>query len=357
MYVLIAGRLPEENAIIFMGQIPFAFTIRTPENGVTDESSLLILIPGGSAHENINGLSHLFEHLLIAELIDLAPETNNKITGYTTEDYILILIYGMNHNQVLKAIKKMDPDIDRLAVEKEIIIDEIESHKTGESENFFRFAWKDTIYEKSPWGKTKEVKSLTREHIKQFKKQVLDKDIYFYPDREKIHSLKKTTSAKKINVTYTNKKNQHHNGSRYDIFYFTHGIEQLFLLEIILEILYPKKHIQISEKKELCALIIEEGVHFPTYTLIRYLKEKALLKIKKEIINIKKDFFSRGINELESLYFYNQSWSYRQKILNNIDPEDLMKISRQIGEFHDTNGWFYYALLEKWIDPGFIIQL
>ena len=58
------------------------------------------LIPIGAATEEIHGISHLFEHLLIRSLLNY----RERITGYTTEDYITFLCNGLSSVEFLNLI-------------------------------------------------------------------------------------------------------------------------------------------------------------------------------------------------------------------------------------------------------------
>ncbi|MBE0461276.1 MAG: hypothetical protein IBX60_06550 [Candidatus Aminicenantes bacterium] len=116
----------------------------------------------------------------------------------------------------------------------------------------------------------------------------------------------------------------------YDVYYFNGESEKLFLLKNMLQLVNSKKHIQLTEKREMSALIIEKGCIFPKDYEINPLKVNALVEMKKEIERIRNNFLERALNELESIYFYNKSWVERIDKLLHTSSDDIINIMNKI---------------------------
>lgn len=101
-------------------------------------------------------------------------------------------------------------------------------------------------------------------------------------------------------------------------------------IEKIFRFKNPQKYIQLTEKREMSALIIEKGCIFPKDYEINPLKVNALVEIKKEIERIRNNFLERALNELESIYFYNKSWVERIDKLLHTSSGDIINIMNKI---------------------------
>ena len=84
---LTAGRLRTGKAKTFMQKTRCVPTIPWKGNGGNESMQNAFLIPIGAALEEIPGICHLFEHLLIRRLLKYVED----VAGYTTEDYMIFI--------------------------------------------------------------------------------------------------------------------------------------------------------------------------------------------------------------------------------------------------------------------------
>lgn len=310
-------------------------TIPIEANGRMDEAIHLILIPSGSMNEKIPGISHLYEHLLIQQLLGFQDDPDSDISGYTSEDYILLCTTILTPKDFIKAIQNFKPEKHFIFREKRKIKNEIHKKNGDDSERFFQMVWRGTPYEKSPMGTESGIESLDEEALSGFAGQIQAKNLFFYS-----HPGRLSVKKKKDPIPLTNRRPHPAGWSDrpdYSIFFFSRHIEKIHLIRSILQIANPEKHIQVSEKKTLCALVIEKGVKIPPFNHIKGIQKKALIKIEEEVEEMKRDPVSLGINELESIYFLRSSWTQRLKTLRRFTTTDVQQTFQRIGWPHERD--------------------
>jgi hypothetical protein len=237
-------------------------------------------------------------------------------------------------------MREMSFSREEIISEKEILTREIKEKQRGEEELFFKFAWKDTDYEKSPLGEVDIIKVVTAAHLEDFKSRVLKGPLYFYTRgpgleiRNNPHEPTKPggTDIPEKNFNILRKRGGRYNRKWYDIFYFNGHIEEMYVLERGLKLMNPGLHIQLSEKKRESALIVERGTRFPAGAGITSFREKALREIEKEVADIKENFAEQALNELESIYFYHKRWSERlERLFQTTDGRLLAMVKSLTG--------------------------
>jgi hypothetical protein len=310
------------------------------------DSLVVCLLPTGSANENINGISHLLEHLLIVKFLHTFKV--KKPSGYTTEDYVIMFLPGIPLKKIMETLQGMSIGQRELESHKRILIKEIERESANEQEAFFRFVWHGTGsgYEKSPLGTVEDVHTITVDMLEELRREILKKQLFFYSNSTGLETLNASESENMtdtrvdtlpssfpgINVTWRRDKTYQVKGKTrcYNICYFNSHIEAFYLLQQILKALNPGKHIQLSEKKRMSALIIEAGVQFPTANNIEPLREQTLRELDLDLSEIKENFRERALNELESCYFYGKSWQERIRQLFQTTDRQLLSMVREI---------------------------
>ena len=290
------------------------------------------LVPIGSGSEDINGISHLFEHLLIDQLISLYGQ--NKIFGKTTEDYIIIFCEKMELSEFFKGQQNLRFKEDIIKREKEIILNELKYKAQSENEGFFRLIWKNTPYEKSPTGKSKDIIRISANDLENLKEKVLKMELLGYSSKkgiEYLNNFEKEASAKNFNVQKV--KRVVFKGKKYQVFHFENIADELYLLKAVLEILNKKKHIQVSEKKKKSTFIVEQGTCFPGVKELKKLKGKAINKISDQVNEIKENFCEMAWNELESFFFHRKTWEKRINNLLKTGDNTLLRVLSEIQHY------------------------
>lgn len=290
------------------------------------------LLPIGSSNERIKGISHFFEHILITKIQFF--HRNAGIIGYTTEDYVILFCSHLNFEKFINTLERFKLEPYELKWHKEILIREIEKKRFEKEEEFFRLVWGNTNYENSPLGNIDEIKTITVKDIDNLNSQVQKTVIFYFSRGTGLKTFNKTGVGEKIldlnihlckSLTYRNKS--------YNIIYFNGQLEKMILLSKIIRDLNKTKHIQLIEKKALNAFIIEKGTCLPDAYNIADLRESAIKGIENEIKEINRNFNERALNELESIYFYGESWSERISNLFKTSDEQLLKIVKILDRY------------------------
>jgi hypothetical protein len=310
------------------------------ETGIINKSQVAFLLPAGSSDENVEGGSHLFEHLLVRALRKYFVYAS----GFTTEDYIILFCSKIKPPAFLNVIEGMKFDENDLYTDKEIIIKEIEEGKSIEAELFFSEVWRNTKYMKSPLGSIDYVKKISPGDLIELKDKIIGSEILCYEFEGNITDLSgnfKPGEKNNNDFNILDKFEIKYKNNLFDIFYIKGGIEKFYLLEKILGMKYPGRHIQINEKKRMSSFIIEKGLRYPVLEEISNLYGEALKLIENEINEIKKSFYDRALNELESIFFYNSTWLNRLEILFNIKDLHLFKVIDKLKHFRGVchNGY------------------
>jgi len=305
--------------------------IKVPGN---KELLVVCLLPTGSANEKTKGISHFFEHIFITKL--LHNFTFSKISGHTTEDYVMLFCYQITPRKILETLQRMTFEKREVENHKRTLIEEIEMEAFKEEETFFRFVWQETGtgYEKSPLGTIEEVGTVTVDMLGEVREEILKGQLFFYSSPFGLDIINRFEDVKVtgINAWWRNKTYQRKGNNRcYEICYFSNRIEVLYLMVRILKALNPGKHIQLSEKKRMSALIVESGVQFPTLRNIGPLREKALGELERDLAGIKTNINERALNELESVYFYGKRWQERIALLFQTTDRQLLDMG-MVGE-------------------------
>ncbi|MBN2260740.1 MAG: insulinase family protein [Clostridiales bacterium] len=257
-----------------------------------------ILIPVGSSNDSIIGTSHLFEHLLLSNF------NNSGQFGFTTEDYIAIIVKHCEYLYLLDLIRKMRISNKEIRKEKNKIMLEIEEKRKSISEIFFKIIWADTIYQNSPLGCAHSINAIQRLDLIKKKEQILKLPIYTNNKQKEIAYNIKESVARGALFTVLFKRSLSINKREYGVIYFLNDLDYLILATEILKIANPNKHIQISIKKKLCAIIIQWGSVFPEYRNMNAFMTKAIQKMNIEINKMNENVFKRILFSLESFYYY-----------------------------------------------------
>jgi len=292
---------------------------------------LAVLLPTGSESEPARGISHLYEHLLLAQIQAHAPGLLWGQGGHTTEDYIVLFFENLSPADIIPMIRTAPFSPAEMDHEKKRLQAELDREKENKDEIFFRFLWQGTRYERSPLGDIHEINAVTLEHLSAFRDRLREKDWYWYTAGKGVQTVPHgsgTGSALKEETAW--RKHARFNGKQYHIYYFNHDIEAMVLVQQMLKCLNPGRHIRLSEKKKCSALIMEKGVCYPDAAIIPGLKEKALQVLHNDIGEIKQDFESLAVNRLESVYFCGTSWEERIKRLNRTSGEQIRSHLRSL---------------------------
>lgn len=305
------------------------------------QPSLACLLPTGSASEEVEGISHLFEHIFVKILHNHYPYSYPKLPayGHTTEDYVILFCRHFTVEDIMQTLERMNIEEINLENQKDILKEEIKRETSNREEFFFRFVWEGTNYEKSPLGSIARVDTITAAILEDFRRQLISKNILFYSREKGIEILNLSNSENSpapgkplsLPIAQTWKMNRPFREKWYNIYFFDRDIEAFYLLERVLKELNPARHIQLSEKKRMSALIVEKGADFPLGQNISFLKEKAFEGINKDLADIKANFREQAVNELESVYFYGQQWQDRVARLFNTTENQLSELVKGIG--------------------------
>jgi len=282
------------------------------------------LIPFGSAREKFNGLSHLFEHFLIANFYKIGIRA-----GFTTEDYIMFFFEKMHPGYFISRLKKLGFNKEIIESEKERIKEEIYKKKLDNEERFFKIIWQNTIYSKSPIGNVADVNKISVKDLEKLRKEILKMPLYFFKRNGSVIIFRRSSNKKRkeIEIKITHRKHEFKKRF-YDVYYFNGESEKLFLLKNMLQLVNSNKHIQLSEKKKMSALIIERGSCFMNKSDFAKLRETAIREIATNLDRM--NFYEKAIKELESIYFYRETWSKRVNKIFKINDEDLLIIEKKL---------------------------
>ncbi len=290
------------------------------------------MIPSGSAEESIKGISHLFEHIAISKAYKSKGAV--RITGHTTEDYIVLFSFNFFPEEFFALMNGMSFEAENTEQEKDVLIREIEREEHNEEEGFFKFVWSGTNYEKSPLGTIEAARGITPEILEEFRLKVVDMPLFFYKnhveDGLEIINPEAFSCTPPEDFTIYQRFEGAFDDRNYRIFYFTGWVEQMFLLKYILDVKNPELRIHVSEKKKSSAFIVEEGVIWPSAEEIDELRTQACDAIKKDEEQIKSYFPERALNELESVFFYNKRWPLRIQSALGTPTSQLLKILEKL---------------------------
>ncbi len=305
-----------------------ALTRKLP--GITGNIFTVCLLAAGAAREKVKGISHLFEHILIDELLN---EYNfSHVCGYTTEDYVILFCKGVTPGKIMETLIRMKFTGEKVLFHKQFLIKEIQKKSINDEEAFFPFLWQGTDYTKSPLGTVGDVISITPGMLEIVRLEILNKAIFFYSSGAGLEIFneygREQPPAAAMNIS--RRKNKIFRGRRYNIYYFNRCIEALYLHVGILKDINPDKHIQLSEKKSMSALILEIGTKFPTQHDIGLLRKKSLDRLNLEISGIKDSRDERALNELESIYFHGERWEERIERLSRTTDPELLQLVREL---------------------------
>jgi hypothetical protein len=303
------------------------------------EVNTAFLIPMGSESEEISGISHLAEHILADRLRRITTPTPSKSGGWTSEDFIMLLCSNLSLQRFRDVLKAMVFDERELDFHKKVVSHEIELEKDNKEEEFFHFVWRDTPYEKSPLGKTGEVQSITLGQLEHFHRRILSRPLYAYTPSAGVDSTLPVSTAPPApgqecsSLSVTCRKDRPYRDRRYNIFYLTGAGAEAVLLERILRLYNPRKHIQFSEKKKKSAFILEKGVTFPAENHIETLKQTVIPAIEKEIEDISAAFMDRAWNELQCIYFHGRQWRDMLAGIMRVSSSQLLRTLRLFQSF------------------------
>jgi len=256
------------------------------------------------------------------------------LKAHTTEDYVFITGI-ITPQQVMDEFYRLKFDEESLNLQKNCLTDEIIRESPNFREFFFSFAWEGTNYEKSPLGIIEELNPITPDVMETFKQELLMKPVYFYTRDKGIETVENTSCITRqekeslpfiLPVPFTWRRDKVFRGVSYDIFYIDRDIEVFYLIERVLKLVNPSKHIQLSEKRKMSALILESGTCMPKQGDIEFLRKKVLEGINEDIESIGKHFRERAVNELESIYFYNKKWEERINELFGVTGTRLSQV-------------------------------
>lgn len=298
--------------------------------GPGKESLSVCLLPTGSAREKTRGISHLFEHILIAKI---SGAYKTGITnGYTTEDYVIIFSANVNSAEVMQILRKMSFEKEEIGYHKQILLQEIERKSVNGEEAFFSFVWQGTVYEKSPLGTAAEVKMVTPAMLEDLREEILKQRLFFYNPAAGLEIVNghRYRPHPRPGFDIPRSRSKTFRGKHYDIFYFENCVESCYLLVKILKNLNPGKHIQLSEKKEMSALILEKGTTFPGKHNIEPLRKEARQQLDRDISEIKANKNEIALNELESFYFYGKHWQDRIAELDKTEDRQLLDLAGKL---------------------------
>ncbi len=291
-------------------------TTLTKEPGlkVNNQREVVCLIPFGSANEEISGISHFFEHLIIAFLLGSYRAKGGVVYGHTTEDYIILFAVNLSAQEIWTGFKEIDFAAMPLERYRKTLLKEIDTERSNYEESFFSAVWMGTDYEKSPLGDALRVKEITVTELNGFREHVCRNNLYVYEPNNTAYIITpqwEVVPSRTPRVCSTGKAEKVMDGKHVNLYFFNDQIETSYLLVQILKELNPGKQVQLSEKKGLSVLIMEQGVQYPGPGNIDALRQHAIETIQAEISEIKTNFQETGLNELESLYFYQRPWKER----------------------------------------------
>ena len=291
------------------------------------------LLPIDSSEEEMSGVAHLLEHVLIVFIEHVLGQAKN--IGQTVEDYIMLLCDGIELETFLDILNDLRFNDDIVNTEKEMIRSELKFRGRGYNEIFFRKVWENTDYEKSPLGDLMTLSDIGIRELETLKRKILRNKILNFSKKSGINignPCKENDSIKKADMSFLRSKHLLCFEKEYKILFFDKIKEEVFVLVQVLKILNPNKHIQISEKLTESALIIENDCMYPKFQEIKELKKEAMRIITNEIAEIKESFYYLSINELESRFFYNKSWKTRIKLLRKTNDRALFNVLSDIRE-------------------------
>lgn len=293
-----------------------------------------MLIPFGSERESIRGLAHLFEHVVIHKM--LYQLHDQDLHGFTTEDYIVMFSQKGDISSMYKTLKEFEIDEETLEKEKGALIAEIGRESSRKEEAFFSFVWQDTSYMYSPLGTAEAVRTIGVDDIYELKNRILQGPIYFYtPQGVHIEGPEEVEEDGEIFIPDEDWIGSFGNDEYY-IHYlegegeqFHRTLDAFYLLQRIANKIFPGYTTGLYEKRYLAVFVANTKGWMSEYQVLSH-KRRVLDDIESELEELRKDFGSRGLNELESLYFYNIPWQDRLNQLASITDEELVSAFRMI---------------------------
>ena len=270
--------------------------------------------------EDLNGISHLFEHLIIKRVRAVAH-------CYTGDDYILIKVLRFQTvHPLLRTIECFRLRNDELELEKTKIIGEIKERGNSESEEFFRLAWHGTRYFSSPLGNIESIRRISLNDIDEYRRQVLEQGIYVRNiTRIWMSKENKAGSAGRAVLKIMRSNEFLFNGKEFRSIIFTGNRDVLHYVEEVIKRLLPGHFVQLSEKLAASALIIEKDIVFRlrTYECVTAAGDFNRRSIVRDIHKKQLDHGGLRLAQLESRYFYNKSWRHRVKRLRKEPVNDI----------------------------------
>lgn len=276
---------------------------------------------------------HLFEHLLLHELNKLKNDSVPE--AFTTEDYMFFLGQGISDKKgIFKRLKKMQFENEIVDEEMKIIKNEIKS----QSDNLFNYIWEGTKYENHPIGIFEANIKNVRNHLNFIKNDIEMDNIFYFPIEAKDDNIFNRRRKRKHYDEFINiwTKIINRDQKLFYVYYFDISSDILFLIEEILSLFNKNEFIQYSDKRYLSALIVEKGTIFPQPSQISNILECAKNELNLKIKRIKRAFFSKALNELESLFFYERRWEDRINrclSVNESEVEKILEILKNHNEF------------------------
>ena len=293
----------------------------------------IYLLPIGSAQENINGLAHLFEHLLVNHIRD---SLKRSLFGYTTEDYILIFCQGVDRGDFIKGLKSMKQVPGELLKEQNSVIREIEEKGAQPGEIFFREVWTGTRYEKSPQGTKESITDITFKDITDLKEYILENNIYSFSVTRGIYVSTSSSLISRQKEKLPANKSFRYRESNYIVHFASDHIKQWQIIEKILQLKNPTFHIQLSQKKEMAALVLEKGCNIPYDSELNFYFDRAVSALLEDFRLLEKKKVQLGVAELRNIYFYNQKWSDYVLLLPKV-PKEAIKKKIETLRNHETD--------------------
>ena len=304
------------------------------------------LLPTGSALESIDGLSHLLEHYLIKTYYDKDSDIN--LMGFTNEDYIILFGKKFNAQNLIDTLREMTFTDEPVERTKMGLIKEINAESAKQEEHFFKEIWSGSMYQKSPLGRIPQVEKVSCNDLEVLRSQLMSRQIYIYFLSKGVEVCNSSINSGQnenavsppsplpspLPTTFTWRRNIRFGQRQYHIYYFNRDIESFYLISRVLQFYNPEKHIQLSEKKYMSALIIQNGTEFPGPDVaLEKVFEDVFIQMDEEIISIQQNFKELAMNCLESIYFYGVSWEERIQRMKSVSPSQIAKLLNEIKAF------------------------
>jgi hypothetical protein len=232
----------------------------------------------------------------------------------------------------MQVLRKMSFEKEEIDDHKETLLHEIERKSANGEEVFFSFVWQGTAYEKSPLGTAAGVNTVTAGMLEDLREEILKRQLFFYNHASGLEIINghRYKPPPRPGFDIPRSRSKTFQGKHYDICYFENCSAPCHLLVRILKNLNPGKHIQLSEKKEMSALILETGTTFPGKHNIGPLRKEARQQLDRDISEIKANKNEIALNELESFYFYGKPWQDRIAELDRTGDQQLLDLTAKL---------------------------